>query len=105
MANRNAMTRPDWPPIRPPTAMSRPPRAAIRVQVLNVFERLCISAVSGRTRYGDRAAARGESVAADRRQDKAPHWQSMTRYPADTVQQRPAPLYLLPLIALAGDDG
>src|SRR5215203_3752429 len=105
MANRKAMRRPDWPPIRPPTAMSRPPRAAIRVQVLNVFERLCISAVSGRTRCGDRAAARGKSFAADHRQNKARHGQRMTRYPADTVQQRPAPPYLLPLIALAADEG
>lgn len=46
----------------------------------------------------------GWSVAADVRQDKASVRQRSVRYPADIVQERPAPPYLLPLVALAADD-
>src|SRR5690242_6655506 len=44
------------------------------------------------------------SVTADVRQDKASVRQRPMRYPADIVQERPAPPYLLPLVALAADD-
>ena len=44
------------------------------------------------------------SVAAYLRQDKAPVRQPSARYAADTVQERPAPPYLLPLVTLAADE-
>jgi DNA-binding PucR family transcriptional regulator len=43
------------------------------------------------------------SVTADVRQDKATGRQVYVRYAADSMQERPAPAYLLPLVALAAD--
>ena len=53
----SAKTMPVWPPTSPPTATSRPPRAAIRVQVLSVLRRFmhleCCRRGAARGRAGD----------------------------------------------------
>src|SRR5688572_21630626 len=42
----SANTRPFWPPIAPPSRTNRPPRAAIRIQVLTLFRPITSTSAS-----------------------------------------------------------